>query len=202
MNEYQNHAAQDRSLYTKFSEHMLTEWHFHDEGTEICMMSDVDQETGVMKPNSFVHVTYTTDANGEIIHTCICKIFDFIHQTTHQHNPIWCLEGTIPDISFTCLHCRFFKDYLINMYTKVLSQPIETLPPALSMVKRSLQFINEPNVLMGNVHSTSTTKFSVKGLEHNIYSSVHITFEYGKCVVTYTHVVANLYWNHVENALC
>ena len=84
MNEHQNHATQDRSLYTKFSEHLLTEgnikWHFHDEGTEICMMNDVDKETGVMKPNSFVHVTYTRNANGEIILTCTCKIFDFIHK--------------------------------------------------------------------------------------------------------------------------
>ena len=56
MNEYQNDAAQDRSLYTKFSEHLLTErnikWHFHDEGTDICIMNDVDKESGVMKPNS------------------------------------------------------------------------------------------------------------------------------------------------------
>ena len=75
----------------------------------------------------------------------------------------------------------------MNVYTEVQSQPMETLPPALSMVKRSLQFINELYVLMGNVHSTSTTKFSVKGSEDNTYSSVHITFEYGKCVVTCTH---------------
>ena len=65
----------------------------------------------------------------------------------------------------------------MNVYTKVLSQPMETLPPTLSMVKRSLQFINEPYVLMGNVLPTSTTKFSAKGLEDNTYSSVHITFE-------------------------
>ena len=93
MKEYQNYAAQDRSLYTKFSEHLLTEgnikWHFHDEGTEICMINDVDKETGVMKPNSFVHVTYTTDANGEIILTSTCNTFDFICQTAHQHNPMW-----------------------------------------------------------------------------------------------------------------
>ena len=35
MNEYQNDAAQDRSLYTKFTEDLLTQgkikWHFHDE---------------------------------------------------------------------------------------------------------------------------------------------------------------------------
>ena len=106
------HTSTHSSTDTKFSEHMLTEgnmkWCFHDEGKEICMMNGVDKETGVMKPNLFVHVTYTTDANGEIILTYTCKIFDFICQTVHQHNPIWPLEDTIPDISFTCLHCMFF----------------------------------------------------------------------------------------------
>ena len=67
------------------------------------------------------------------------------------------------------------------------SQPTEALPPALSMVKRSLQYINEPYVLLGNMHLTSTTKFSIKGLEEDKYSTVHITFEYGKCIVTCTH---------------
>ena len=182
INEHQNHAPQYRSLYTKFSEHLLTEgnikWRLHERGTEICMMNDVDRDTGVMKPNSFVHVTYTTDENGEILFTCTCKVFDFICQTAHQQNPIWPLEDTIPDTSFTSLHCRFFKDYLINVCTKVQSKRMEALPPALSMVKRSFHFINEPYVLMGNVHLTFTTKFSVKGFEDNTYSSVHLTFEY------------------------
>ena len=46
-NEYCNHAAQDRSLYTKFTEQILTEgnikWRFHDECTDICMINDVDR---------------------------------------------------------------------------------------------------------------------------------------------------------------
>ena len=176
MSEYQNDADQDRSLYTKFTEDLSTQgnmkWQFHDEQTDICMMNDVDKETGVMKPNSFIHVTYTTDKTGEIMLTCTCKIFDFIHQTAHQHNPSWPLEETIPHTSFTCPHCRYFKEHLINAYTEVLTQPIETLPPSLCMVKRSLQFINEPYVLMGNVHSSSTTKFSVKGIQDNTYASV------------------------------
>ena len=56
MNEQQNNATQDRSLYTKFSEQLLTQgnikWCLHDEETEICMLNDVDKDTGVMKPNS------------------------------------------------------------------------------------------------------------------------------------------------------
>ena len=65
MNEHQNHAIQDRSLYTKFSEQLSTQgnikWHLHDKEAEICIMNDVDKDTVFMKPNSFVHVTYTTD---------------------------------------------------------------------------------------------------------------------------------------------
>ena len=122
MSEYQNDADQDRSLYTKFTEDLLTQgnikWWFHDEQTDICMMNDVDKETGVMKPNSFIHVTYTTDETGEIMLTCTCKIFDFICRTAHQHNPSWPLEETIPHTSFTCLHCRYFKEHLINAYMK------------------------------------------------------------------------------------
>ena len=64
------------------------------------------------------------------------------------------------------------------------------------MVKRSLQFINEPYVLMGNVHLTSTTKFSVKGIQDSTYSSVHITFEYVKCVVTCTNGMCSV---HMHN---
>ena len=96
---------------------------------------------------------------------------------------IWPLEDIVPDASFTCPHCRFFKDHLLNTYTTVLSQPVENLPPALAMVKKSLGYINQPYVLMGNVHSNSTTKFSMKGFEEDTYSTVNVTFEYGKCVV-------------------
>ena len=39
-----------------------------------------------------------------------------------MNNPILPLEDTIPDTSFTYPHCRFFKDHLINGYTKVLNQ--------------------------------------------------------------------------------
>ena len=56
-NEYCNHAAQDRSLYTKFTEQILTEgnikWRFHDESTDICMINDVDRDSGVIKHNLF-----------------------------------------------------------------------------------------------------------------------------------------------------
>ena len=191
INEYYNHASQDRSLYTKFTEQILIEgnikWRFHDESTEICMINDVDRDSGVIKQNSFAHVTYATDRSGEIILRCTCDIYEFIQSTAHQENPIWPVEDIVPHTSFTCPHCQFYKDHLLNAYTTVLSQPIENLPPALAMVKKSLGYVNEPYVLMGNVHSNSTTRFSIKGFEEDTYSTVNVTFDYGKRVVTCTN---------------
>ena len=91
MNEYYNHAAQDQSLYTKFTKQILTEgnikWRFHDVSTDICMINDVDRDSGVIKHNSFAHVTYTTHTNGEVILICTCDIYKFIQSTAHQENP-------------------------------------------------------------------------------------------------------------------
>ena len=73
------------------------------------------------------------------------------------------------------------------MYTTDLSEPVENLPPALGMVKKSLGYISKPYVSMGNAHSNSTTKFSTKGFEEDTYSTVNVTFEYRRCVVTCTN---------------
>ena len=66
------------------------------------------------------------------------------------------------------------------------------------MVKKSLGYINEPYVLMGNVHSNSTTKFSIKGFEENTYSTVNVTFEYGKCVVTCTNGMCSVQMHNMK----
>ena len=51
-------------VYTKFTEQILTEGNIN-ESTDICMINDVDRDSGVIKHNSFAHVTYTTHTNGE-----------------------------------------------------------------------------------------------------------------------------------------
>ena len=114
-----------------------------------CLEVNSDRNSGVIKQNSFAHVTYTTDRSGEIILRCTCDIYEFIQSTAHQENSIWPLEDIVPHTSFTSPHCQFYKDHLPNAYTTVLSQPIENLPPALAMVKKSLGYINKPYVLMG-----------------------------------------------------
>ena len=53
-------------------------------------------------------------------------------------------------------------------------------------------------MLMGNVHSNSTTKFSIKGFEENTYSTVNVTFEYGKCVVTCTNGMCSVQMHNMK----
>ena len=50
---------------------------------------------------------------------------------------------------------------------------------ALQEVQNSLQYINNPVQLVGNVLNHTTTKFSVEGDES--YSVVNFTFQEGKC---------------------
>ena len=66
------------------------------------------------------------------------------------------------------------------------------------MVKKSLGYINKPYVLMGNVHSNSTTKFSIRGFEENSYFTVNVTFEYGKCVVTCTNGMCSVQMHNMK----
>ena len=61
MNENINCASENRNLFTKFKEQLLTEgvikWRYHSTDKDIVCMNDIDSETGVLIPNGFVHVT-------------------------------------------------------------------------------------------------------------------------------------------------
>ena len=84
----------------------------------------------------------------------------------------------VPDHTFTCMHCRFYRQFLINAYDTVQQGRMD-LTPALTMVHESIQHVNMPIQLVGNVLHHCTTKFSVKG--DDSYLIVHFTFHQGKC---------------------
>ena len=66
------------------------------------------------------------------------------------------------------------------------------------MVKESLQYMNQPIQLLGNVIDRGTTKFSVKGMDS--YSIVHISFYLGKCMTTCLDgICSTLYKTQKEN---
>ena len=76
------------------------------------------------------------------------------------------------------MHCRFFNEYLLNAYEQATHQTSE-LPHAISLVQDSLQEMNHPVQLCGNILINSSTKFSVQGA--GSYSIVSLSFPNGKC---------------------
>ena len=79
------------------------------------------------------------------------------------------------------MHCRFYQDHLVDAYENICNSTTALTRP-LAMVKESLQYMNQPIQLLGNVIDRGTTKFSVKGMDS--YSIVHISFCVGKCMTT------------------
>ena len=68
-NDILNAAKKNRSLCVNFKEQLLSEgtlrWRFHSLNKDICVMSDINDNTGVLQPTSFVHITVTEDSTGQ-----------------------------------------------------------------------------------------------------------------------------------------
>ena len=140
--------------------------------------------TGVLSPNAFVHVIKTTDYSGQDIIKCTCSIFDFIRCTTHNDNPHWPFADTYPDVETSCPHCHFYNEFLQDGFEMASKNTLEELNIPLCIVKKSLGYLNEQVLLLGNVIPASTMKFSVKEENGESYACVHATFTHGKCMLT------------------
>ena len=108
-------------------------------------------------------------------------MYSYIQMSSHQEVPLWPGDEPYLDQGLTCMHCRFYKDHLVNAYENICNSRT-TLTRSLAIVKESLQHMNQPIQLLGNVIDRGTTKFSIKGT--NSYSIVHISFYLGKCMST------------------
>ena len=76
------------------------------------------------------------------------------------------------DKNLACMHCRFFREHLLDAYTTVTTAATTQFRRPLFMVHESLQHTNSPVQLVGNVIPGGTTRFSAKGKEG--LSIVHI----------------------------
>ena len=143
-------------------------------------MNDVNTSTGFMMPNSFIHITSHAQENQDPIIKCSCAIFDLIQRSTKQETKL--LPGQeeelIPDAQLTCMHCRFYKEFLTGAYFQVTHETAE-LPRAVSVVQDSLSNMNMEVRLVGNVVPNSSTKFSVRGTSAS-FSVITLTFANGK----------------------
>ena len=166
----------DRSLYTKFKNQLLTsgtiKWHYNQDGRNVCIMNDYSVNEHLM-PNSFVHISSEfTDDDTPVIH-CSCQIYNFIQNVEIE-------EGSEIAPETSCIHCRFFQEHLLNAY-EVINQGCTNIARPLEMVKSSIQFMNDPVLLLSDVLRTGTTKYSVKGDDY--FSLVTVNFAGGICYI-------------------
>ena len=179
-----NSANPQRGIFAEFREQLISEgmirWRTHDEEKDICVMNDYHPSHGTLLPNSFAHVTCYRDEDEGPMLKCTCAIFGVILRCAHQGIDV--LSDTSVDIlpngDFTCMHCRFFREYLVDAWATVFEGSFELTKPH-EMVKDSLQYMDQPIMLVGSVFPFATTKFSVKGDED--YASIHISFPDNKC---------------------
>ena len=87
MNSQLNSASQQRTLYTKFSEKLVTDgiikWRHHTSKIYVCLLSDYNPTTGHLLLQSFVHIYATTCQNAPPIFRCTCQIYNLIERATN-----------------------------------------------------------------------------------------------------------------------
>ena len=169
-------------MYTKFKEQLISDgaikWRLHERQVDICAMNDINPTTGLLVPNSFVHVTCRRHSNGEMMVTCTCDIYNLIQRAATKNLEILPGKDTVLDNNLTCMHCRFFTENLTNMHDSMNNQSSEN-SEIFQIVQSSFQYMNDEVQLLGSVHSKASTKFSVKG--DGTYAIISITFPHNKC---------------------
>ena len=175
----------ERSIYSDFKNFLYTravlKWRFHDNVMDICVMNDYDSQTGLFTPNSFVHVTCLYMSNGIQTITCTCNVYHFMERLLLRERLEEDDQELIPDATTSCLHCRLFKEELLNAYDRISVLNEKDLNRALHTMKNSLQFINEPVQLLGSVVPSSATKFSVQA--EDSVALVTVSFDIGRCYI-------------------
>ena len=176
-----------RKLFTTFSEQLVADgdiqWRDHQDDQDTVVLPDYDPETGEMLPCSFVHVTSFLSETGDLLMRCTCKIYNLLQKTILHKLP---LQPGVDGEDFlaesnTCMHCRFFKS---NLRTCVVSigesdRAGLTLSLLQKKVKQSLPGVNDPVLLLGDVMSHGSTKFSIQG--DTDFAIVSISFRLGMC---------------------
>lgn len=187
--EYQtvkNSTDRNRNLYSVFSQQLITDgavqWRKHNDYEDVVIMSDYNASTGILSPLSYVHVTSTKSerSNHPILLKCTCKIYNTIQCAGLSGMDLSAEQDVVLDESMTCMHCRFFKEHLAKY-----SESLESIASSSILdkkVKKSLEQLNNPVVLLGMAAQNAATKFSV--LHEDTVSVIHLYFnEANACFV-------------------
>ena len=185
----ENSASLNRTIYTEFSEQIVSDgdiiWRKHDADLDVVVMSDISADTGYIRPSSFVHVTASLEEDtGELMIQCTCQLYEIIQRAAREEIDIL-PEGVVAvlDTAFTCMHCRLFKEHLVDCVGDLQRRnESDGLSAILAKVKDSLDQMDQPLVLLGSPIPNGTSKFSARSEEEASISVVHVTFTHGKCL--------------------
>ena len=116
-----------------------------------------------------------------------------LQHAAHQENPIFPEEEMLSDATFTSIHCRYFKERLLNAHNEATNVESINIPKQIQMVRDRLHIIDKDVFLLGDILSTGTTKFYVKGDDG--YSIVNFTFSHGRGSVKCTNGLCQVQLN-------
>ena len=123
-------------------------WRLNDEKEgNICVMNEYSKSTGAFIPKKYVHVKCINTSENDIALHCSCDMYSYIQMSSHQEVPLRPEDEPYLDQGLTCMHCRFYKDHLVNAYDNICNST--TLTRSLAIVKESLQHMNQPVQLLG-----------------------------------------------------
>ena len=86
---------------------------------------------------------------------------------------------TVLDTNFTCMHCRFYCQYLEPIEDSLHSQ--DPLSRVHQLIQQTLKDLNSHIAVVGSSSPNTTTKFSVFGGGN--YSFIHLYFPFNVCQV-------------------
>ena len=174
-----NSIQTNNTIYNTFSQEVVTngtiKWRVHSETQDTTLINDYSSSTGLLSLTSFVHVTQKqSESNSQtLLLKCTCDVYKAIQSAAISNSlENMDVDDIVLDHSLTCMHCRFFRDFL-SKYT-LQWNTIHSSSAIDSKVKESQKEVNNPITVIGIPSTDSTTKLSV--LSEDSLSIIHITF--------------------------
>jgi hypothetical protein len=166
-----------RSHFSLFKETLVTAgtivWREHTQEGDSVVLSDYCETTSKVKLLDYVHVTALYDGD-EMILACSCKIYSWMEGIAMKKYHLQNNEHAVLDHTFTCMHCRFFREELYPI-RNTFGDPDRT-SQLHKKIQEGIPYLNQPVALLGPVSTNSTTKFSVYG-EKELLSVVNLSFD-------------------------
>ena len=175
--------ASQRDLFSLFSESIhssgFVQWRSHSAEKNVVIMNDYSDSTGVMKPLDYVHVTACKTESAELQIWCTCKIYQHMQAKALQKDQVREDVDTVLPANFTCMHCRFYSTYLVDIQDNLFRE--DFVNKLHAKVKQTEEAMNLPLVVLGEVFPHAATKFSALG--ETSFSVVNMSFTSSGCVV-------------------